>query len=221
MKRFLIGWGVMLLLVMGCSDNPNSYFVITGDNYGSLPQGEWAYLFIQKEGAREFEQIDSVRVNKIGVAIFKGRIDTPRIAQIRSNIVNGTKTEQKFIITNFILEPGAIKSARIDNTFDTPSGTPLNDEINRLSGRFKELAIQFEQNQIDYSTASTTMCGEAAEIIEQYPGSPLQYFIADNFGFFLETAQQLELISLIPNSNEYFTEELERAKDILRVTEGG
>lgn len=220
MKRVAFLIPLIVALVMGCSDNPNSYYVITGDNYGSLPKGEWAYLFVQKEGSREFEQTDSVRVNKIGVAIFKGEIDTPRIAQIRSNIVNGTKTEQKFIITTFILEPGVIKSTRIDAAFNTPSGTPLNDKINRLSDRFKELTKQFNQNQIDYSTALATMCGEAAEVIVQYPDSPLQYFIADNFGFFLETAQQLELISLIPNSKEYFTEELERAKDILRVTEG-
>lgn len=221
MKRFAFLMTLVVALIMGCSDNnPNSYYVITGDYYGALPKGEWAYLYVQKEGSREFEQIDSTRVNKIGVAIFKGEIDTPRIAQIRSNIVNGKKMEQKFIVTTFILEHGAIKSPRTDNTFDMPSNTPLNDAINKLGNRFKELAIQVKQNQIDYSTATATMCGEAAEVIERYPGSPLQYYIAEHIGFHLETPQQLELISLIPNSEEYFAEELRRAKDILRVAEG-
>ena len=69
----------IITMMIGCATS-NEYIVTGKYTTGRCPDGEWAYLCLQKENPGDFHYIDSVQIENNSFH-FEGEIETPTIAQ--------------------------------------------------------------------------------------------------------------------------------------------
>ena len=98
-------WLFVLGVVVGCSE-PNSYVVTGKDTTGRCPDGEWAYLCLQKNSPSDFQIIDSVKIENNSFR-FEGVVEKPTIAHIMTRAYRDSmRFEKPIVLHTFILEKG-------------------------------------------------------------------------------------------------------------------
>ena len=117
-----------LLIVMAVTSCANSYNIQGTSNVSTL-DGRMLYLKVLKNN--DFKNIDSCDVVH-GQFQFCGTYDTVRMANIFMDDES---------VIPVVIEKGDI-TIRLDNTQQTVSGTPLNDELFKFFNRYNQLKNQ-------------------------------------------------------------------------------
>ena len=117
-----------LIVIMALTSCANSYNIQGSSNVSTL-DGRMLYLKILKDN--DFKTLDSCDVVH-GQFQFSGTYDTVRMANIFMDDES---------VMPLVLEKGDI-SIKIDNTQQTVSGTPLNDELFKFFSRYNQLKSQ-------------------------------------------------------------------------------
>ena len=94
-------------------------YTVTGEVNDSTAEGRMIYI----ERYDDNKYIDSTRI-KGGKFVFRGTVVSPCYCYIRA-------TDRDH--ANFILEGGDVRVSMGEGAYDKPSGTPLNDEMRRIS----------------------------------------------------------------------------------------
>ena len=136
----------IITMMIGCATS-NEYIVTGKDTTGRCPDGEWAYLCLQKENPGDFHYIDSVQIENNSFH-FEGEIETPTIAHIMTRAYNDSlRLAKPAVVHSFILEKGQIQTAFKDDVH-CPSGTPLNDKISAFFNGLISLLQNAEQQNL-------------------------------------------------------------------------
>ena len=138
---------IVVCCAIGCSA-PNSYVVTGKDTTGRCPNGEWAYLCIQKNSLGDYDCIDSVKIenNKFR---FEGKIEQPTIAYVMTCVYNDSlRFDKPMIVHRFILEEGRIKTAFIKD-IHAPIGTELNNKIFTFFNDINSLIEKAEEDGLN------------------------------------------------------------------------
>ena len=117
-----------LIALLGLASCANSYNIQGTSNVSTL-DGRMLYLKILKDN--DFKKIDSCDVVH-GQFQFSGNFDTVRMANIFMDDES---------VLPLVLEKGDI-TIKIDNTQQTVSGTPLNDELFKFFNRYNQIKNQ-------------------------------------------------------------------------------
>lgn len=94
-------------------------YTVTGEVNDSTAEGRMIYIMRYDDN----KYIDSTRI-KGGKFVFRGTVVSPCYCYIRA-------TDRDH--ANFILEGGDVRVSMGEGAYDKPSGTPLNDEMRRIS----------------------------------------------------------------------------------------
>ena len=164
------------LSLMAFTSCVNSYNIQGTSNVSNL-DGRMLYLKILKDN--DFKNIDSCDVVH-GQFHFAGTFDSVRMANIFMDDEN---------VMPLVLESGDI-SIKLNNTQQTVSGTPLNDELfrffnkwNQLRNQQLELVHKHDQAIMDGSDMElvTQQLNEEAMRISQVEDSLVTSFVTENF----------------------------------------
>ena len=117
-----------LLAVLALTSCANSYNISGTSNVSTL-DGRMLYLKILKDN--DFKSLDSCDVVH-GQFQFNGAFDTIRMANIFMDDES---------VMPLVLETGDI-TVKIDNTQQTVSGTPLNDELFKFFNKYSQIKNQ-------------------------------------------------------------------------------
>ncbi len=165
-----------LMSVMALASCANSYNIQGSSNVSTL-DGRMLYLKVLKNN--DFKKIDSCDVVH-GQFQFTGTFDTVRLANIFMDDES---------VLPLVLEKGDI-TIKIDNTQQTVSGTPLNDELfkffnryNQLKNQEAELVHTHDRAIMDGSNMDVVnekLNAEAARLTDQ-EDKLVTSFVTDNF----------------------------------------
>ena len=165
-----------LLAVLALTSCANSYN-ITGTSNVSTLDGRMLYLKILKDN--DFKSLDSCDVVH-GQFQFNGAFDTIRMANIFMDDES---------VMPLVLETGDI-TVKIDNTQQTVSGTPLNDELFKFFNRYNQLKNQEAElvhmhdraimDGSDMNVVNRRINAEAQRLTEQ-EDKLVTSFVTDNF----------------------------------------
>lgn len=153
MKRiYLIAILVSIMALFTSCTQSNGYIVTGNDTTGRCPNGEWAYLCLQKENPSDFHYIDSVRIENNSFR-FEGKIEKPTIAHIMTRVYQDfLRYPKPIIVHSFILENGQIQTS-VKEGINYPSGSPLNDKVSAFfNGILSLLQNAEEQNLSEEET---------------------------------------------------------------------
>lgn len=189
-----------MVCLCGCRfvGTPSDAYTVSGVLEDSLSDGKMIYLMRYDDN----RIIDSARV-EADRFVFSGEVDTAAMCRI-------DVTEEAF--ANLILEGGDIK---VDlKKYNSPSGTPLNEEMSRIASRedsiwnamterLKEIREQYtDEKELERQTAdfiqlrreeSERFC---KEIYAKHGNDPVGFFmIYTNFMRILEPDAQEELLN--------------------------
>ncbi len=210
---------IVAYFAIGCS--PSSSYVVTGkDTTGRCPDGEWAYLSIQKSDYGDFEDIDSVKIENNSFR-FEGTIEQPTIAHIMTRVYNDSlRFPNPIILHSFILESGQITTACNDDDFPTPSGTELNDKITAFFNGIASLMEKAEEDGLGEEETLNVAFEYIRKLITENADNEFGVFVADYIVNEFSPAQQLELYALLENKQEFFAGKIEEAKATLQFEVG-
>ena len=165
-----------LLIVMAVTSCANSYNIQGTSNVSTL-DGRMLYLKVLKNN--DFKNIDSCDVVH-GQFQFCGTYDTVRMANIFMDDES---------VIPVVIEKGDI-TIRLDNTQQTVSGTPLNDELFKFFNRYNQLKNQEAEllhthdraimNGSDMEIVNAKLHQEAIRLSEQ-EDKLVTTFVTDNF----------------------------------------
>ncbi len=205
--------------ITGCQA-PDRYIVTGKDTTGRCPDGEWAYLCVQKNFPGDIHFIDSVKITDNGFR-FEGTIDKPVTAFIMTRMYNHSQQFRKpLLLHRFILENGQIKTD-CNMSVHTPSGTPLNDKITAFYNEEAKIIEQAEQQRLNKKQISDVDFELVRNLVAQNADNEFALFLVDNKAREFTAAQQLELFALLPNSEEYFAKEIAVAARAVQTEVGG
>ena len=202
---------IVAYFAIGCS--PSNSYVVTGKNTtGRCPDGEWAYLSIQKSDYGDLEYIDSVKIENNSFR-FEGTIEQPTIAHIMTRVYNDSmRFPNPIILHSFILESGQITTACNDDDFPTPSGTELNDKITTFFTDFLSLLKTVEDKEEIYEYIH--------KLIAENADNEFGVFVADYIVDEFSPAHQLKAYALLKNKQEFFAGKIEEVKAALQFEVG-
>ena len=165
-----------LLIVMAVTSCANSYNIQGTSNVSTL-DGRMLYLKVLKNN--DFKNIDSCDVVH-GQFQFYGTYDTVRMANIFMDDES---------VIPVVIEKGDI-TIRLDNTQQTVSGTPLNDELFKFFNRYNQIKNQESEllhthdraimNGSDMEIVNAKLRQEAMKLSEQ-EDKLVTTFVTDNF----------------------------------------
>lgn len=179
-----------ILAVVALASCANSYNIQGSSNVSNL-DGQMLYLKVFKNN--DFKTIDSCDVVH-GQFQFAGTFDTVRLANIFMDDES---------VLPLVLEKGDI-TIKIDNTQQTVSGTPLNDELFKFFNKYNQLKSQ--EAELVHTHDRAIMDGSNMEIVNAKLNAEAQKlsemedklvttFVTDNFDnvlgpgvFFMVTA---------------------------------
>ena len=179
-----------ILAVVAFASCANSYNIQGSSNVSNL-DGQMLYLKVFKNN--DFKTIDSCDVVH-GQFQFAGTFDTVRLANIFMDDES---------VLPLVLEKGDI-TIKIDNTQQTVSGTPLNDELFKFFNKYNQLKSQ--EAELVHTHDRAIMDGSNMEIVNAKLNAEAQKlsemedklvttFVTDNFDnvlgpgvFFMVTA---------------------------------
>ena len=203
MKKIL-AFAFFVVAIVGCAEQ-NSYVVTGKDTSGRCPDGEWAYLCVQRNSPDDFQFIDSVKIVN-NTFRFEGKTEKPTIAHIMTCVYNDSiRVERPFIAHSFILENGKINVASNDG-FPSPSGTPLNEKLSMFTKEFMQIYFHSDsENQNDEERLE-----KAFSLVKRYvtnnADNEFGVFAVDYTTGLFGATQELELLSLLHNKQEYFAD---------------
>ncbi len=204
--------------VVSCS-SPNSYIVTGKDTTGRCPDGEWAYLAIQKNGSGDVQYIDSVKI-KNNEFCFEGKIEQPTIASVRTRAYNDSlRFDKPIIVHRFILENGRIQTA-FNNDIHTPVGTTLNLKIVAFFNGIFSLLEKAESEGCSEEEILDLGFEYTRKQIADNADNEFGVFVADYMAQEFGPTNRLELYALLPHKQEYFAEQIEEAKQATRFEIG-
>lgn len=223
---------LLILLVTLCamctSCNSGVRYVIEGlGTYGNFPDGEYAYLQIEKSPLTKVEIIDSVMIEN-GHFRFEGKIEKDAIANIATSYRDGDNLSDrpyKVVQCRFIIEEGNIEIREVGRqryrlTMNA-YGTPLNDGINEFYKGFEQtskqiLAIEDAEERMN----NTLFADYLTDCISANANNALGAYIIGYAPIMWKPEPVLNHIKLFPAWEEYFSEMKVQNEKILRVTAG-
>lgn len=209
---------IVACCAIGCSA-PNSYIVTGKDTTGRCPDGEWAYLCIQKNSSGDYDYIDSVRIENNQFR-FEGTIEQPTIAYVMTRVYNDSlRFDKPMIVHRFILEEGRIKTA-FSNDIHAPIGTELNNKIFTFFNDINSLIEKAEEDGLDEEEILNLGFEYVHKQIADNAENEFGVFVADYMADEFEPTEQLELYALLPHKQEYFAEQIKEAKRATRFEIG-
>lgn len=182
---------IAIATLASCASN----YDIAGTSNISTLDGRMLYLKVIKDGA--FKSIDSCDVVH-GQFHFTGKIDSVKMA----NIFMDDEP-----VLPLMLEGGDI-TIKLDDTQQTVSGTPLNDELFRFFKKYQQLQNQQRElvhrhdqaimNGSDMNVVTEQLNQEAQQLAQQ-EDKLITTFITDNF----DNALAPSVFFLVTMSNQY------------------
>lgn len=218
MKHFFNFTAVVIITIMmiGCTKS-NGYVVTGKDTTGRCPNGEWAYLCIQKDNPEDFHYIDSVKIENNGFR-FEGKIENPTIAHIMTRAYNDSlRFNKPIIVHDFILESGNIETDCQDD-MHTPSGTPLNDKITSFYTEIATLLESLEEEDLSEEEIINKTFEFTKNKIKENADNEFGVFVAELMYGEFSPKQHLEMFNLLSNKQEYFKEQIIESEKATEVT---
>lgn len=218
MKHFFNFTAVVIITIMmiGCTKS-NGYVVTGKDTTGRCPNGEWAYLCIQKDNPEDFHYIDSVKIENNGFQ-FEGKIENPTIAHIMTRAYNDSlRFNKPIIVHDFILESGNIETDCQDD-MHTPSGTPLNDKITSFYTEIATLLESLEEEDLSEEEIINKAFEFTKNKIKENADNEFGVFVAELMYGEFSPKQHLEMFNLLSNKQEYFKEQIIESEKATEIT---
>ncbi|MBR6815246.1 MAG: AhpC/TSA family protein [Alistipes sp.] len=213
MKKILL-LAVWAFTVVGCAD-PNSYVISGKDTTGRCPDGEWAYLCLQKNSPSDFHIIDSVKIENNSFR-FEGVVEQPTIAHIMTRAYRDSmRFERPIVLHTFILEKGDIKSA-----VPTPSGTPLNNKITMFGQDIEKMLMLAEAENLSEEEIVDRAFSMTCSYIRNNADNEFGVYVADYMSGEFDPAKELEMYALLPTKQEYFAKQIEQARKASSIQVG-
>ena len=203
-------FAIILMMMIGCATS-NEYIVTGKDTTGRCPDGEWAYLCLQKENPGDFHYIDSVQIENNSFR-FEGEIETPTIAHIMTRAYNDSlRLAKPAVVHSFILEKGHIQTA-VEDDIHCPSGTPLNDKISAFFNGLISLLQNAEQQNLSEEETLRQGFEYVRNTVQDNCSNEFGVFVVDNISGEFSPKEDLELYALLPDKQEYFAQQIADAK---------
>lgn len=203
-------------------------YVIEGTGVeGNFPDGEYAYLQIEKSPLTMVEIIDSVKVEN-GYFRFEGKLDKPAIANIATSFRDGENLSDglyKFVHCRFIIEDGNIEIREVGKqryrlTMNA-YGTPFNDGINEFYKGFEETGNRIRAIEDEEKRNNNTLYADyLADCISANANNALGAYIIGYAPILWKAEPVLKHIAKFPDWEEYFSEMKSQNEKLLRVSAG-
>jgi thiol-disulfide isomerase/thioredoxin len=209
---------VILFLVAMCAvacSQSDSYVISGKDTTGRCPDGEWAYLCLQKNSPSDFHIIDSVKIENNSFR-FEGVVEKPTIAHIMTRAYRDSmRFEKPIVLHTFILEKGDIKTA-----VPTPSGTPLNNKITMFGQDIEKMLTLSEAENLSEEEIIDRAFSLTCRYITNNADNEFGVYVADYMTGEFGAAKELEMYALLPTKQEYFAKEIEQARKASAIQVG-
>lgn len=203
-----------VVAVVGCA-GPNSYVVTGKDTAGRCPDGEWAYLCLQKSSPSDFHIIDSVKIVNNSFC-FEGVVEQPTIAHVMTRAYRDSmRFEKPIVLHTFILEEGEIKTA-----VPTPSGTPLNNKITMFGQDIDKLLMLAEAENLSEEEIVDRAFALTCRYISNNADNEFGVYVADYMSGEFGPAKDLEMYALLQTKQEYFAQQIEQARKASAIQVG-
>ena len=203
--QFVLALGFAALCTVGCTDH-NSYIVTGKDTSGRCPDGEWAYLCVQRNSPNDHHFIDSVKIANNSFR-FEGKAERPTIAFVMTSVYDDSvRLENPMIAHCFILENGKINVASEDG-IPTPSGTPLNEKVTMFAKEFVQTFISSEEeNQNDEEERLEKAFSLVKRYVTNNADNEFGVFAVDYTTGLFGPKKELEILLLLHDKQDYFAE---------------
>ena len=198
------------MCAVGCAQS-DSYIVSGKDTSGRCPDGEWAYLSLQKNSPEDIQIIDSVKI--VGNSFrFEGRIEKPTIAHVMTKAYKEIKRYKKpMILHSFILEKGEITTSCEDG-MHFPSGTQLNDKISMFNNDLKGILARAEEDGLSEEELLERAFSLTKSYVKNNADNEFGVFLADYMTGEFDAVKELEMYALLHDKQEYFAKQIEHAR---------
>ena len=223
---------LLILLVTLCamctSCNSGVTYVIEGSGTdGSFPDGEYAYLQIEKSPLTKVEIIDSVMIEN-GHFRFEGKIEKDAIANIATSFNDGenlSNRPHKVVHCRFIIEEGNIEIREVGRqryrlTMNA-YGTPLNEGINEFYKGFEQTSKQILAiEDVEERNNNTLFADYLTDCISANANNALGAYIIGYAPIMWKPEPVLNHIKQFPAWEEYFAEMKAQNERIIKVSAG-
>ena len=228
MKRAYFFVLLIVLCTISVSCNNGVKYVVEGQGVAeNFPDGEYAYLQIEKSPLTKVEIIDSAKIEN-GHFRFEGKIEKDAIANIATSFSDGENLSDrpyKVVQCRFIIEEGNIDIREVGRqryrlTMNA-YGTPLNEGINEFYKGFEQtskkiLAIE----DVEERNNNTLFADYLTSCISANANNALGAYIIGYAPIMWKPEPVLNHIEKFPAWAEYFSEMKVQNEEKLRVSVG-